>query len=87
LFAEVLKVIDSRSFQQELGRNGMKDTNDIKTVLKIVLLSIFFQTNVFHIYNEVSNSSKLYKFLNIPHLSSLKKIKETYQKIWLGNIP
>jgi hypothetical protein len=80
LFAEVLKVIDSRSFQQELARNGMKDTNNIRIALKIILLSIFFQTDVSHVYNEVSKHSKLSKFLNISHLPSLKKIRESYHK-------
>lgn len=80
LFSEVLKVIDSRSFQQELSRNSMKDTNKIRIMLKIVLLSIFFENDVFHVYNEVSNRSELCEFLNIPHLPSLKKIREVYQK-------
>jgi hypothetical protein len=45
LFAEVLKVIDSRSFQRELSRNGMKDTNNIRRALKIILLSLYILTS------------------------------------------
>jgi hypothetical protein len=45
-----------------------------------LLLSIFFETHAFHVYNKASKCSKLYKFLNINQLPSLKKIRETYQK-------
>lgn len=58
----------------------MKDNDNIKITLKIILLSIFFQTNVFHVYNEVSKCQKLKKFLNIQYLPSLKKIRENYHK-------
>jgi hypothetical protein len=47
LFAEVIKVIDSISFQQELARNGMNDTNNIRIILKITPLSIFFKLMFF----------------------------------------
>ncbi|MDR1819276.1 MAG: hypothetical protein LBR15_03385 [Methanobrevibacter sp.] len=43
LFSKVLKVIDSRNFQEELARNGLKKINNHQIMLKLMLLSIFFK--------------------------------------------
>ena len=41
LFNEVIKVIDSRTFQEELARNGFKNIKNHQTLIKLLFLSIF----------------------------------------------
>ncbi len=80
LYGKLLKVIDSRYFEEELARNGLISIKEVQIMLKIVLLSIFFQTTVSNVCNQVNNRSKLYKFLQIPYMPSLKKIREIYHR-------
>ena len=39
LFGKVIKLIDSRSFQQELARNKLQNIERYQTMLKIILLA------------------------------------------------
>ena len=65
LFGKLIKLIDSRSFQQELARNGLKRIERYQTMLKIVLMASYFDLKVSHVYFEVKNRERLQKFLNI----------------------
>ncbi len=80
LFSKILKVIDSKSFQQELARNGLNNTKNHQIMLKIILLSIFYQLDVTYVYNETMNNSKLRKFLNIDEMLTLNQIREIYHR-------
>lgn len=80
LFGKVIKLIDSRSFQQELARNGLQSIERHQTMLKIVLLASYFDLEVSHVYFEVKNRGKLRKFLNINNLLSLKQVREVYSR-------
>ena len=51
LFSEVIKVIDSRTFQEELARNGFKNINSHQTLIKLLFLSMFFKKDVSDVYN------------------------------------
>jgi len=42
LFGKVIKLIDSKNFQQELARNGLQIIERYQTMLKIVLLPSYF---------------------------------------------
>ena len=59
LFGKVVKVIDSRSFQQKLSRNGMKNVKNHQNMLKILLISSFFKLNVSDVYKQIITKSKL----------------------------
>jgi len=80
LFGKVIKLIDSRNFQQELARNGLQSIERYQTMLKIVLLASYFDLEVSHVYFEVKNREKLRKFLNIDHLLTLKQVREVYSR-------
>jgi len=80
LFGKVIKVIDSRFFQEEQARNGLKSDKNFQSMFKIILLSIFFQLDVSDVHNQLNNKSKLLKFLNIQELQSLKQIRELYSR-------
>jgi len=80
LFSKVVKLIDDRPFQQELARNGFTSTKKIQTMLKIILLSSYFEMYVSDVFNEVENRSKLRKFLNIEDTLNLKQIRELYSR-------
>jgi len=41
-FGKVIKFIDSRSFQQELARNGLQSIERYQTMLKMIYISIIF---------------------------------------------
>ncbi|MBV1754842.1 MAG: hypothetical protein KMY52_04535, partial [Methanobacterium sp.] len=80
LFGKVIKLIDSRSFQQELARNELQSIERYQTMLKIVLLASYFNLEVSHVYFEVENRGKLRKFLNIENLLTLKQVREVYSR-------
>ena len=80
LFGKVIKLIDSRSFEQELARNGLRSIKRYRTMLKIVLLASYFDLEVSHVYSEVKNREKLLKFLNINNLLTLKQVREIYSR-------
>jgi hypothetical protein len=80
LFDKVVKVIDSRTFQEELGRNDFKNINNHQTLIKLLLLSMFFKKDVSDVYNQVNTKSRLSKFLNIDDLLSLKQYRELYTR-------
>jgi hypothetical protein len=72
LFGKLIKLIDSRNFQLELARNGLKLIERYQTMLKIVFMASYFDLEVSHVYFEVKNRERLQKFLNIDHLLTLK---------------
>jgi len=80
LFGKVIKLIDSRNFQQELARNGLQSIKRYQIMLKIVLLASYFDLEVSHVYFEVKNREKLRKFLNIDGLLTLKQVREVYSR-------
>lgn len=80
LFSKVIKLIDSRQFRQELGRNGLKTIERHRIMLKIILISSFFEMYVSDVFNQVASSDKLRKFLNIDEVISLKQVREVYSR-------
>ena len=80
LFGKVIKLIDSRTFEQELTRNGLQSIDRYQTMLKIVLLASYFDLEVSHVHFEVENRGKLRKFLNIDKLLTLKQVREVYSR-------
>jgi len=80
LFGKVIKLIDSRNFQQELARNKLQSIEKYQTMLKIVLMASYFNLNMSHVYFEVKNREKLRKFLNIDGLLTLKQVREVYSR-------
>jgi len=80
LFGKVIKLIDSRNFQQELARNGLQSIEKYRTMLKIVLLASYFDLDVSHVHFEVKNREKLRRFLNINNMLTLKQVREVYSR-------
>jgi hypothetical protein len=80
LFDKVVKVIDSRTFQEELARNGFKNIKNHQTLIKLLFLSMFFKKDVSDVYDQVNTKSRLSKFLNIDGMLSLKQCRELYSR-------
>jgi hypothetical protein len=80
LFSKVVKLIDSRIFEEELARNGLKSIKNHQNMLKIILLASYFEMYISDVFNEVINRKRLFKFLNIDNLQSLKQIRELYSR-------
>ena len=55
LFGKVVKLIDSRSFQQELARDGLQRIERYQIMLKMVLLASYFNLELSHVYFEVKS--------------------------------
>lgn len=53
LFGKVIKCINIRPFQQELARNGLKRINRYQTLLKLVLLALYFELDLSDAYSDV----------------------------------
>jgi len=80
LFGKVIKVIDSRTFKEELGRNGLNNPKNHQNLIKILLLSMFFKLDVSDVYNQVKTKPRLFKFLRIKDLQSLEQVRELYYR-------
>ncbi len=80
LFGKVIKLIDSRSFQQELARNKLQSIERYQTMLKMILLASYFNLEVSYVHSEVENREKLRKFLNINNPLTLKQVREVYSR-------
>jgi len=80
LFGKLLKVIDSDSFEKELSKNDLTSIKKHQMMLKLLLLSIYFQLDLSYVYDQVKNRAKLRKFLGIDELLSLKQIREIYHR-------
>jgi hypothetical protein len=80
LFGKVIKVIDSRTFQEELARNGFKNIKNHQNLIKILLLSMYFKLNVTDVYFQLITNLQLSEFLNIKDLQSLKQVRELYTR-------
>ena len=80
LFGKVIKVIGSRVFKEELGRNGLNNPKNHQNLIKILLLSMFFKLSVVNVYNQVKTKPRLSKFLKIEDLQSLKQVRELYSR-------
>ena len=80
LFGKVVKVIDSRSFQEELSRNDLIPIKKYQNMFKIVLLAMFFKLDVVDVYDQVINRPMLSEFLKIKELDSLKQVREIYSR-------
>ena len=80
LFGKVIKVIGSRVFKEELGRNGLNNPKNHQNLMKILLLSMFFKLSVVNVYNQVKTKQRLSKFLKIEDLQSLEQVRKLYSK-------
>ena len=80
LFGKVIKVIGSRVFKEELGRNGLNNPKDHQNLIKILLLSIFFKLDVSDVYNQVKTKPRLSKFFKIRDLQSLEQVRWLYSR-------
>lgn len=80
LFSKVIKVIDSRTFQEELARNGLNNIKNHQNLIKLLLLSMFFKLDVSDVYFQLITKPRLSKFLNIKDLQSFKQVRELYSR-------
>jgi hypothetical protein len=63
-----------------LARNKLQSIERYQTMLKIILLTSYFNLEVSHVHFEVENREKLRKFLNINNPLTLKQIREVYSR-------
>jgi len=80
LFGKVIKVIDSKTFKEELARNGLNNPKNHQNLIKMLLLSMFFKLEMVDVYNQVKTKPRLSKFLKIKDLQSLKQVRELYHR-------
>lgn len=74
LLSEILSLFDSRASRQILSRRGILPLQRSITVLKIVLLSMFFSTDISYAVKEAEERESLRKFLKIGAVPTEKEI-------------
>jgi len=77
LLSEILNVFDSRTSRQILSRRGILPLHKSVPALKIVLLSMFFSSDVSYAVKETEEREKLRKFLKISSVPSENEIYTT----------
>jgi len=76
LLNKIFKIIDSRSTDNILARNGFKRIKRFKTAVKTIFLSSFFENDVSFTVNELFNKSKLVEGLNFEMLLTAQEVYE-----------
>ena len=74
LLSEILSLFDSRASRQILSRRGILPLHRSIPVLKIVLLSMFFSTDISYAVKETEERERLKKFLKISSVPTEKDI-------------
>ena len=77
LLSEILNVFDSRSSRQILSRRGILPLQKSIPTLKIVLLSMFFSSDVSYAVKEIKERESLRKFLKISSVPTENEIYTT----------
>ena len=64
-FREIIDLVDSRFFSQELTRNGFKKIYRYRILFKVLFLAMFSQYDISEIVRQINRHSKLRKFCKI----------------------
>ena len=76
LLVEILKVFDSRKTNQELAKNGINPLSRSRDVLKVTIIALFFDLDIFYTVSELNRNKKLKKQLMINEICSADQIYE-----------
>ena len=76
LLLNIFKIIDSRKIHQEFTRNEIKPVKKGDDNFKIVLMSMFFSSNISYIVNELKRRFKLKKSLEFNQVPESNQIYE-----------
>ncbi|MDR2966489.1 MAG: transposase [Methanobacteriaceae archaeon] len=76
LLVEILKVFDSREADQELAKNGISPLYRSRDVLKVIMIALFFDLDIFYTVSELNRDKKLKKQLMIDEVYSADQIYE-----------
>lgn len=74
LLSEILNVFDSRSSKQILAKNGLKPIEKSTYTLKILIVSMFFSTEISYVVSELNQRKKLRKFMKISSIPTENQI-------------
>lgn len=76
LLLNIFKIIDSRKIHQEFTRNEIKPVKKGDDNFKIVLMSMFFSSDISYIVNELKRRFKLKKSLEFNQVPESNQIYE-----------
>jgi hypothetical protein len=76
LLVEILKTLDSEKTEQELSKNGIKPLIRSINVLKIVMVALFFDSDISYVVSELNRNKKLQKQLGIDVVYTADQIYE-----------
>ncbi|TFH47386.1 MAG: IS4/IS5 family transposase [ANME-2 cluster archaeon] len=74
LLLKILNVFDLRSSKQILAKNGIKSIETAVPILKILIVSMFFSSDISYVVNELSQKKKLQKFMKITSIPTENQI-------------
>ena len=76
LLNKIFNIIDSRSTDNILARNGFKHLKRFKTAVKTIFLASYFENEVSFTVDELFNKSKLVEGLNFEMVLSAQEVYE-----------
>lgn len=76
LLKKVLIIFDSRKTHQELAKNGIRPLKRGCNILKIVMISFFFNLNISYVISELNRNKKLKKQLMIDMIYTENQVYE-----------
>lgn len=70
LLNEIFKIIASKKSKRIMARNGFKNINELIIMIKTIFISIYFETDISFVVDQLESNSELCEGLNIPHVLS-----------------
>ena len=74
LFGNIIKIFGTRKTRKIISRCGIKPLGKAVKILKIVLLSMFFSSEIAYIVDELKNRKRLRQFLTIDEIPEANEI-------------
>lgn len=70
LLNEIFKIIASKDSKKIMARCGIKNINEVIIIIKTILLSIYFETEITYAVEQLESHSELREGLDIPYVLS-----------------
>ena len=76
LLGDILKIFDSRRVKQEIARQGIKPALKAGVAFRILIISLFFSTDISYVIKELKSKEELRKFAGVVNVPSEWQIYE-----------
>ncbi len=80
LLKEIFKIIGSRESKQIMSRNGLKPLDKVISLVKTVILAVYFECNISFVVDELKSKSKLREGLDFDIVLEAQEIYDRLSK-------